>query len=373
MVRHTTDEDEGDGNDTATDDGTVDAHTLSEGDRVEVEATPMRADESGRVTGDVVDATVHTMNDDEVGKSATFQSDTGNRYVRKGTGTLSVVDDDGFRVTIAWESTLRREPATDGGDDIIVAGDEGVILTDDEDDDTDDAHPDDEGVEILPDGGGSEPTPDDLADLSDGDVVEVDTHDGDTLTLTVNNPRHPNLGGQLGNGQYIRYFERDDGKRVSIRACHDDKNDARRHDASYLITRTKTGGIFDNIDTDKREVVAMCRVETDGSGGKPPAESVSIAPNYDAGGVWFTLGDLPRTLLSPDDARSVADHVEGLFRPTPDGYDNVDDMADRLRDLADDVEETVDDPDVAAFDDIPLTARKDGADQRPGTRTARGP
>jgi len=479
MVRHTTDEDEGDGNDTATDDGTVDAHTLSEGDRVEVEATPMRADESGRVTGDVVDATVHTMNDDEVGKSVTFKSDTGNRYVRKGTGTLSVVDDDGFHVTIAWESTLRREPATDGGDDIIVAGDEGVIIDGKcgergpngkrcERDDghagphaagfptdaarrpdpeprhvwgDDDAHPDDEGVEILPDGGGSEPTPDDLADLSDGDVVEVDTEDGDTVTLTAEDPQHPNLGGRLGNGQYTRYFARDDGKRVSIRACHDDKNDERRHDASYLINRTKTGGIFDNIDTDKREVVDMRRVETDGGadvtvaiyhdgtehvvgmerfeagfvalliassdktidspnvdddrvnavydafmspvtapkddalradGGNPPGEDVSIAPNYEAGGVWFTLGDMPRRLLSPEDARSVADHVEDRFDPTPDGYDDVDDMADRLRELADDVEAKVDDPHVAAFDDIPLTTPKDG-DRRTGSRTFRGP
>jgi hypothetical protein len=417
---------------------------------------------------------------------------------------------------------------TDGGNDIIVAGDDGVIIDGKcgehgpngercERDDghagphaagfpddaarrpdpeprhvwgEDAAHPDDEGVEILPDGGGSEPTPDDLADLSDGDVVEVDTEDGDTVTLTTEDPRHPNLGGYAGNGRYSRYFARDDGKRVSICSHHEDKNDARRRDASYLINRTKTGGIMDNVDVDKREVVDWRRVETDGghdvtvavyhdddehvvglerfeSGfvalliassantihspdvaddrvdalaeafmspidpdferddkpvradggeyrceacgdtvereeyvavgpttpaakhlgiddpdrdhlvvcdpcferaaeeigdgdagtdvGKPPGEDVSIAPNYEAGGVWFTLGNMPRRLLSPSDARAVADHVEGEFGPTPDGYDSVGDMADRLRELANEVERKVDDPHVAAFDDIPLT------------------
>lgn len=84
--------------------------------------------------------------------------------------------------------------------DIIVADDDGEILDDEESEDRVD--PDDEGVEILTDGGGSEPTPDDLADLSDGDVVEVDTEDGDTVTLTVDDPRHPNLGGKAGNGRF---------------------------------------------------------------------------------------------------------------------------------------------------------------------------
>lgn len=157
-----TDEDDGP---TATD--------LSVGDRVEVEATPMSKDEPGRVTGDVADATVHTMNGDEVGRTVKIDGDDGNRYVRKGTGTLSVVDADGFHVTIAWDSTLRREPATDGGDDIIVAGDDGVILSDAEDDDT--GHtvdPDDEGVELLTDGG----TP--TCEACDGDeLTPLPDHD----------------------------------------------------------------------------------------------------------------------------------------------------------------------------------------------------
>lgn len=573
----------------------------------------------------------------------------------------------------------------------------GRVYVDDLSDDTD----------ARTDGGTNPPTPDDLADLEDGDMVEVDTVDGDTVSLTVEDPRHPNLGGRKGNGQYSRYFARDDGKRVSLCAYHEDKNDERRRDATLLINRTATSGIMDNVDVDRTEVVDWRRPATDGGnddtpfgfgsrdwldpgpevpaeaeneprsapddhrqtkatiptgddavtveqgddlrveaggdvytgtfrrkttsnvpnkyadvtkhrahfdtvdggfvvewrtehepqtrhypgysgatipsvdgehvegidrmatdggthhdlkptcpecgnyplsdvsyaeehddgtykcyscdwvgpeddaeepdvdvpcescgreteptdqfpnndrltrtctwcgchtdadgvippaddvrcatcdgpvkygpfkdarkgirgywcpscdgivstedeppvatdggepvtvavehddhehtvglerfeagfvalliassrntidspdvdedrvddvyaafmspvtsthddglradGGNPPGEDVSVAPNYEAGGVWFTLGDLPRRLLSPSDARAVADHVEDTFGPTPDGYDDVDDMANELRRLADEVEAKVDDPHVAAFDDIPLT------------------
>jgi len=129
----------------------ADAHDLSEGDTVEFKATPLSGDEPGTITGTVTDATIHTLDGDEVGSTVKIADVDGNRLVRNGAGTLSVEDDDGFLVTIAWDSTLRRVE-TDGGFDIIVAGDDGVILSDDEDDDT--GHtvdPDDDGVELLSD------------------------------------------------------------------------------------------------------------------------------------------------------------------------------------------------------------------------------
>lgn len=85
------------------------------------------------------------------------------------------------------------------------------------------------------------------------------------------------------------------------------------------------------------------------------AELVHMAPNYDAGGVWFRLGDKPRKLLSPSDAHAVADELEAMFRGvTPKGYD-TDEFIDELRDLADEVEDKVDEPEPEKYDDIPLT------------------
>lgn len=85
------------------------------------------------------------------------------------------------------------------------------------------------------------------------------------------------------------------------------------------------------------------------------AELVHMAPNYDAGGVWFRLGDKPRKLLSPTDAHAVADELEAMFRGvTPKGYD-TDEFIDQLRDLADEVEDKVDEPEPEKYDDIPLT------------------
>lgn len=113
-------------------------------------------------------------------------------------------------------------------------------------------------------------------------------------------------------------------------------------------------------------------IRTDGGTDKPPGEDLSLAPNYKAGGVWFTLGPNPRLLLSPSDARALADELES--RPAFNAYEDDDrygmtDAVDTLRDLADEVEDAVDDPDPSAFDSIPLTDPDgDGAG-----RTYRGP
>lgn len=398
MVRHTD----------TTEDEPIDAHDLSEGDRVEIEATPIRKDEPGTVAGEVVDATVHTMEmgdgDDEVGQTVKVRADTGTLYVRNGAGTLSVVDDDGFHVTIAWDSTLCRERTTDGGDDIIVAGDDGVILPDEDDDRQ--AHPDDEGVEILTDGG-TDVDPDAPECESCGHLTaEEPSNRGDRVCTFCgcytdddgNLPRSDDkrcgkCHGPVAYGPFkdarkgIRGYwcpscdlmvstddeppvATDGGHDVTVAVEHDDHEHTvglERFEAGFvalLIASSRNTIDSPDVDEDRVDDVyaafmsPVTSTHDDGlraDGGKPPGEDVSIAPNYEAGGVWFTLGDLPRRLLSPSDARAVADHVEDAFGPTPDGYDDVGDMATELRRLADEVEEKVDDPHVAAFDDIPLT------------------
>jgi len=354
MVRHT-DTTTGDRIEATTDE-TVDAHDLAEGDRVEVKAVPMGADEAGRVTGEVVESTIHTMNGDEVSQSVKVRSDTGTLYVRNGTGTLSVVDDDGFHATIARDSTLRREPATDGGDDIIVAGDEGVIIDGKcgergpngerckRDDGhagphaagfpadaarrpdpeprhvwgDNDAHPDDEGVEILSDGG-------------------TDTYH---VTLTV-------MHG--GGKEVVRLTEHESGFIGLLIASS--ANRIKNPD----VDDDRVDGVYDAL-MSPLEAGADPDIRTDG--GKPPGEDVSVAANYRDGGVWFTLGNNPRRLLSPDDARAIAEEVEDTFLSTPPGYDEVTDLAEKLRELADEVEAKCDDPNPDAHHDIPLTDRR---------------
>ena len=85
--------------------------------------------------------------------------------------------------------------------------------------------------------------------------------------------------------------------------------------------------------------------------------NVHAAPNYEDGGVWFSLRGHDHKLLSPDDARSLADAVDEHTDDTqnPPGFDNTDDVTDMLRQLADDVEAKCDEPNPEAYDDIALT------------------
>lgn len=72
----------------------------------------------------------------------------------------------------------------------------------------------------------------------------------------------------------------------------------------------------------------------------PPGDDISLAPNYRDNGVWITVGGGPRRLLSPDQARDMADQMEQQFDlddMDQQGYE-ASDLVDRLRKLAAQVE-----------------------------------
>lgn len=101
----------------------------------------------------------------------------------------------------------------------------------------------------------SDPTPGELDALDDGDRVELVLDDGRKVVGTVEDPRHPNLGGYSGNGQYSRYFADEDGRRFSLVAYHEDKNDERRRDETYYVQRTKIPGkIHGSVEVEKHRV-----------------------------------------------------------------------------------------------------------------------
>lgn len=73
----------------------------------------------------------------------------------------------------------------------------------------------------------------------------------------------------------------------------------------------------------------------------PPGDDISVAPNYDAGMVWITIGSGRRKMISPAKARAMADRMDDRFGDQYDemaeqGYDVG--LADKLREVADNVE-----------------------------------
>lgn len=73
----------------------------------------------------------------------------------------------------------------------------------------------------------------------------------------------------------------------------------------------------------------------------PPGDDISVAPNYKAGGVWFSAPGRRRVLLSPEKAREIADEMDAKFG---DQYDEMAEqgyevgLSDKLRELSDKVE-----------------------------------
>lgn len=95
---------------------------------------------------------------------------------------------------------------------------------------------------------------------------------------------------------------------------------------------------------------------TDTSGDSEREENVHIAPNYKKGGVWFRLGAQERLLLSPADARKLANKIEShpvakelVSSPKFDMGEMIDDF----RQLADECEEANPNPTHGEFHDLP--------------------
>jgi len=152
-------------------------------------------------------------------------------------------------------------------DDVTLVR-EGEVEDDDEDED-ETAEQDDAEPVLVTDGGHDVPTPDDLLALDAGDEVMIHLADGDEpVTATVDDPRHPNLGGRDGAGQVTRFFRTPDGRRA-ITAYHEDKNPERQAERAVYETPSVHAH-------DRREVESIHHAETDGDAIRPGPEDEPV-------------------------------------------------------------------------------------------------
>jgi hypothetical protein len=88
---------------------------------------------------------------------------------------------------------------------------------------------------------------------------------------------------------------------------------------------------------------------------KPPGVDISIAANYRDGGIWISIGDMPRLLNSPDDARAFAEVLKNAPATTEakqaEGYEHFE-LIEKIETLADDIEEASGPPNKEKFADI---------------------